>query len=210
MAVAVVMVVAILGRIEWNVSWAARGVSAAISRWSGWPVEFGQLWVTPWSGFRAQDVKLRPAGAGSLHMRHLMVDWRGVSRDGLISHWRANSIFLDPGPWKIRRPEAVALLSEGPALDTVHGTVSARPGGFQVHSLRIHGWAVRGHGAGRWAGGQARYWLRGRIASSLLESLGIRRTRGAWESCWFRVEGPVQRPVITFKSRVVSMTVGQK
>ncbi|MBI4227474.1 MAG: hypothetical protein HY600_04255 [Candidatus Omnitrophica bacterium] len=197
---------------EWDLSWAAPRVSAIISRWTGWSVDVGQLWVTPWRGARARDVKITPAGGGRLHAQQLAIryTWSGTRPLQVTGRWQARQIHLDPGSWKIHRPDAVAMLSRGPIVDTWHGRLTVRPGRLALERVRILGWTMRGHGGGAWGRGLAHYWLRGQVASPVLEALGIRRTRGAWESCWFRADGPARRPAVSFRSRVLSVTLGSQ
>ena len=192
------------GLMEWNVSWAA----PAIGRWTGGAVEMGRLWVVPWRGLRAQDVKIRPPGAGRLHARTLVVRyrWFDVPRGRVAARWQAEHIRLDPGSWKIRRPAAVALLSEGPVMDVMHGTLAWGPRGVAVERLRFQGWTMRGAGGGVWGRGVLQWWIRGQASTALLETLGFHKTRGAWESFACRAAGPVRRPTVGFRSRFFSLT----
>ena len=197
------------GWVEWEVSWAAPWVAASVSRWTGGSVEIGRLWVTPWRGLRAQDLKVRPPGGGWLHAQSFAVRYRpsDVWRGRAATQWRIDTLRLDPGSWKIRRAGAVTLLSEGPIVGTLYGTVSVGFKTLRVESLRVRGGVLRASGAGVWKQGNAHWWVRGQVASPVLEALGIRKTRGAWESFEYRVEGPVRRPTTAFRSRFLSLTL---
>lgn len=197
------------GWVEWDVSWAAPWVATAVRRETGWSVEIGRVWVTPWRGLRAQDVKVQPPGGGWVHALGVSVRYApsDVRHGRVTSWWRAGPIRMDPGSWKIRRPGAVAQLSERPIAEAFQGTVTVGLGMVRMERLRIRGWALRGAGAAAWERGAARYWLRGQIAAPVLEALGFHKVRGTWAWFVYRVEGPVQHPTVVFRSRFWSLTL---
>lgn len=215
-----VAVVTWLGGREWAAPWAIPLVSGRIAGWTGWSVAITRLRVTPWHGFRAEEVFIQPPGGGRVHVRtlearyHLDDLWQGR----VASRWVARRIHLDPGSWKIRRPEAAARLSSGPVVDWMTLRLTATPRAATVETMRAQGWALRFHGAGRWrappygagqAGSPLQYWVRGQVAADLLQAVGLHDASGDWEPFVFRTEGTRQRPVVQFRSRFLTFSIGQ-
>lgn len=211
--VAIVGAVGWLGAVEWEVSWAAPAAASVLGRWTGWSVEIGRLWVTPWGRVRATELFLQPAGAGRLHIRSLegRYDLRGLVQGTVPGQWWIREIHIDPGSWRIRRAPAVALLAEGPIVEWMHVRTTIRWDAVTVNRIRAYGPAMRFHGAGRWRqDGTMQCWVRGQMATAALRAFGLRRLRGNWEPFHYRMIGPVAQPAMQFQARFWSFTTGNR
>ena len=202
------------GMKEWSVPWAIPWVVSTITQRTGWPIQIGALWMTPAVGFRAKDVILE-MGHGRLHAETVVVRYAaaGILHRDVTSTWRLQGIRIDPGSWKIRRPQAVSLMASGPVLDEAKFHVRFRPGTMTVEQLRARGWTLRAHGGGMWGVGSEatmRCWVRGQLATSLLRAMGMPRVRGTWEPFQFSTGGSVKRPAVRFKTRSIALNVGQE
>ena len=198
---------------EWEVPWAIPWMVGTISQQTSWSVQIGHLWVTPARRLRAQDVMIQIPLGGRLHVETLTVDYRWaelVQRRG-TSQWRATRVHLDPGSWKIRRAAAVELLSAGPVVEELHLQLTMNDGELWLDHLRVLGWALRGHGAVRWRGGdRVDAWVRGQVAGSVLDALGMRRVRGTWVPFEFGARGRISAPAIRFKTKSFSIAFGRE
>jgi len=200
-----------LGSVEWELSWAIPAVSASVGRWTGWTVEVRRLWAAPWRRIRAEEVFIQPAGGGRVHIRSVAIDYRAGDwlRGRASSRWWVRQIHVDPGSWKIRRPEAVASLTAGPVVDRMTLRMSIGWDAVTAQRIRARGSVLRFHGAGQWRGdGTMRGWVRGQVATATLAQLGLPRGHGGWEPFRFQVAGAVHRPAIQFKGRFLSLSAG--
>lgn len=213
----VLLVFVIPGFLAWPVTGPVQWVCQKFSSENGWQLTVEKARWVPWKSLQVEDLRLMTPGGGLMHVVKMWISpkpW-SVWKGSLTTLWDFGEIRLDPGSWRIRKPEVQKLLSSMPVTTGGSAIVQIQPGRITVDDLSLQGPLLKLHAKGWFSGRLATHLdLNGALARSILEGMRLGDSRKGsapfWEPFKMRLTGPLSQLKIAFASNFLTISRRQK